>query len=274
MSSAMKRVLAALVLSGSCASSVAEQPPVAAETPVEYSVLTPAVEARFYVVSGFDPSILIPPYLSLADYGDSSRTKTLRALVEREGYEPGKPFVDRLVQALNDASIRSVHEPISRRPAGRIQSLSWGDLPESPKGRLVFDITIRWLCMCSDIAYSKFYPSIALTWRVLDPRREVVEPGRELVYRHFPAGYSKKKYSRDGKKIEDPLPAYPVALVSEACGYMSVKDAETDPDALWKCFDEAFKAAVDRLIVDLKRVRESHGTVTASTDTRSGISTR
>lgn len=261
MSSPLQRIVVALALSGSFTLSGAAQATEEAETPVEYSVLTPAVEGKFYVVSGLDPAAWIPPYQSLASYGDKSRTKMLRVLVEREGYEPGKPFADRLLLALNEASILSVHEPISRRPAGRIQSLSWGDLPESPHGKLMFDVTIRWLCMCSDIAFSKFYPSIAFSWRVLDPRREIVEPGREMVYRHYPAWYTK-----------NPLPEYPVAIVSEACGYDSVKDAEKDPQALWQCFDEAFEAAADRLIVDLKRVRDARAT--ASADSRSGISTR
>ncbi|MGH8249632.1 MAG: hypothetical protein ACREVI_02865 [Steroidobacteraceae bacterium] len=244
----------------------------AASGVVEISVLTPAVEGQFHVASGFDPASLLPPFQHWSNHIDVARTRALRELVTREGYDPGSVIAARLVKALNDASLPALPEPIARRPAGRLQSLSWGDLPESPKGKAMLDVTIRWIGMTSDVAYSKLWPSIAISWRLLGPRQEILEPSRELVYHHRPPSPVKpRRPPPAGKRSSTaartpPPPAYPAVTVTASCGIDSLRDAESDPRAFWACFDETISAVIDRLVIDLKRER---GLITASADTPS-----
>jgi hypothetical protein len=217
---------------------------------------------------------------------DSSRSTALRNLATRERYDPARPLADRLVDALAEASYRAVLEPIKRKPAGAVQSLSWSDLPENPKGDVMLDVTVRWLCLCSDLAYGKFYPAIALGWRVLGTR-EVVLPTRELVYKHWPPDPKKAEVPTSRSKTHRKLapepepkpkpetrPAYPEPVVSESCGFDSIKDAEKNPAVLWGCFAEAYETAVERLVIDLERVHPPRASLTASGDTPSGISTQ
>lgn len=209
------------------------------------------MEGRFFVRSGVDLTSLVPPYLAWSQLGSSSRNDRLRMLVVREGYKPERTIADRLIDRLAEASYRAVHEPIPRKPAGSLQSLSWDDLPEHPQGKLMLDMTIRWICLCSDVAFSKYYPAISLTWRLLDPAGVVAQPSTTLYYFHYPAWYRKQKVPQGTK----PAPEYPVEEVSETCGFDSVKDAEQDPARLWGCLGEAYDAALRRLVIDLQRIQ-------------------
>lgn len=249
----IRLLLAAVCLAGPAPSWAQEAP--FADQLADYAVLTPAVEGRFVVASGIDLTAFLPPYFGFGDVGDRRQTKALRALVERDRYDPAARFADRLVQSLGEAGFRAVQEPIARRPAGSIQSLSWGDLPEAPRGAVMIDVTISWLCLCSDIAFSKFYPAIALRWRLLGPYEEILEPSHNLVYYHYPAHYSGKK-PPTADPSPDPSSIAPRAEVSEACGYHSAKTAGDDPAVLWGCFDAAIQAATNRLVFDLKKARK------------------
>lgn len=230
--------------------SAADEPPAAFP---DYAILTPAVEAKFSVVSGLDYTGFIPPYLSFGNLGDRSKTKILRSLVEREGYDPALPLAEQLRQALIRAGFSAVHEPVPRRAAGRIQSLAWSDVPETPGGRVMLDVSIRWICFCSDVVFTKFYPGIALSWRLLGPGQRLIEPSRELVFLHYPAFYKRNKGAAD-KPPPDPATLPPEIPVSESCGYDSMKPAEEDPKALLGCVDEMLRAAAERLVFDLKAV--------------------
>lgn len=222
-----------------------------------YAVLTPAVESRFYVNSGVDIIGFVSPVGGVGHFGDRHQTKTLQALVDREAYDPGKPLAERLVQALNQAGHTATHQLIDRRPPGRIQSLSWGDLPELPSGTVLFDVTIQRIGLQSDLALSRFFPAIVLRWRLLDPRGEILEPSRVLVYYHDPA-YLSPTYGgkTPTKPPPDPSTVPPEVGVSDACGYHSVETAGENPPGLWACFDEAFQGAIGRLLFELEKIRK------------------
>jgi len=222
-----------------------------------YAVLTPAVESRFYVNSGVDISGFVSPVGGVGHFGDRRQTKALQALVDREAYDPGRPLAHQLVRALNQAGHTATHQPISRRPPGRIQSLSRDDIPPLPGATMLFDLTIQRIGLHSDLAFSRFFPAIVIRWRLLDPDGEILEPSRVLVYYHDPA-YLSPTYG--GKTpIEpppDPSTVPPAVRVSDACGYHSVEAAEENPPALWACFDEAFQGAIGRLIFELDKIRK------------------
>jgi len=227
---------------------------------VDFSVLTPAMEGQFIVAStGIDPTALVPPYLPLHSFGKGQRTDRLRAIIAREGYQPERTIADRLIDRLAEASYRAVYEPIRRRPAGSMQSLAWDHLPEHPRGELMLDVTIRWICMCSIVAFAKYYPAISMSWRLLDPARVVVQPTRTMYYFHHPAMQGAKHVSSSTGITTASAVAYPVETVSESCGFNSVKEMEMDPAALWGCLGEASDAALRRLVIDLKKVHAPLG---------------
>jgi hypothetical protein len=241
----------------------------------DFSVLTPAMQGRFFVSSAVDVTAFIPPGLAIGQLATSGRTKQLRALVEREAYDPIRTIADRLIDALAVASYRAAYEPVPRGPAGSLRSLSWGDLPERPQGELILDLTVHWICLCADVTFSNHYPAISASWRLLDPaRQEVVEPSRTLTYYHFPSWYHDRKEETANTRGATPATPYPAESVSETCGFASIKAAEENPAVLWGCFNEAFDAMARRLVIDLKRVHPQRADATASSGTRSGTSTR
>jgi hypothetical protein len=193
-------------------------------------------------------------------------------LVKAERYDPVRTIADRVVEALTAKGYDVVYEPVARRPAGSIQSLSWSDLPEHPQGKLVLDVNIQWICLCSGTSYAKVFPGIALGWRLLDPSRQaIVEPTRRLVYYHIPWDPPKR---RDVKRDPSPPSPYPAVTVSEGCGYNSLGVAEENPAKLWGCFGEAFDIAADRLAIDLAKLRPPAAPVNVSAGSPSGTSTR
>ncbi|HEU0224177.1 MAG TPA: hypothetical protein VFR29_01960 [Steroidobacteraceae bacterium] len=246
----------AIALAGWLACQAAAAEPPVAEAPIEFSVLTPAMEGRYFIASGVDWTTLIPPYLAMSRIGSGARNDRLRLLVKREGYAPERTIADRLIDALAEASIRAVYEPVPRKPAGSVQSLSWSDLPQRPRGKLMLDLTIRWICLCADVAFTRYYPALSIGWRLLDPAQVVVQPTRTLSYYHHPPPPKKKRKPRGPPRDapEQPPSEYPVVTVSEACGFDSVKDAEANPAVLWGCLGEAYDAALDRLVIDLQKV--------------------
>ena len=237
-------------LAGSLLSPASADEPAAALS--DYAILTPAVEGKFTVASGADYTGLITG-ISFGNLGDRSKTKVLRALVEREAYDAAQPLAEHLRQALIKAGFTAVHEPVPRRAAGRVQSLAWSDLPEAPGGRVMLDVSIRWICLCSDVVFTKFYPGVRIGWRLLGSGQRLIEPSREFVFLHYPRSDARKK-SADGKPPPDPATLPPEFPVSEACGYISMKPAEKDPKALLQCVDEMLRAAAERLVFDLKAV--------------------
>jgi len=263
MSSTGCRILFAIALCGLLPGLASAVDQAGSDAPIDFSVLTPAIEGRFVVASGIDLTALLPPYFAFSGFGHHQRNTQLRALIARERYDPTRAIADRLIEALAESSYRAVYEPIGRKPAGSIQSLSWGDLPEQPQGELMLDVTIHWICLCSDVAFTKFYPAISIGWRLLHPAQRVVQPTRNLTYFHYPDWYNRPK----GRAVDAgtiPRSEYPVVAVSESCGFDSVKAAEQNPAVLFGCFAEAYDAAVRRLVIDLKKVHPPRQAIAGS----------
>ncbi len=246
-----------MTLAGWLTAAAGSPQPAEAALAIDFSVLTPAMEGRYFIGSGVDFTTWIPPYVALSKVGSGAKNDRLRSLVARERYEPEREIADRLIERLAEASYRAVYEPVERKPAGSVQSLSWSDLPEHPGGRLMLDITIRWICLCADIAFTKYFPAISISWRLLDPAQVVVLPSRTLSYHHFPAWYQGEGRPRHSARdrTKPPQPEYPVENVSEACGFDSVKEMEKNPMLLWGCLGEAYDAALRRLVIDLKKLQ-------------------
>jgi hypothetical protein len=222
----------------------------------EFSVLTPAVEKKIMVAAGFSATDMLG--LGFAKgLATQDNTLQLRRLADEERFDPAQRLVDRLVEALAKAGHTAVYEPISRRPAGSIQSLSRSDLPEKPEGRQFLDVTIRWICLCRGDKYVEFSPSMSLGWRVLDSRGGIIEPTRELTYVHddgptVPLWTFKRNDKQEAAAAGS---RYPAAAVSASCNYTDVDDGLRNPTVLWGCFGEAMDVAVERLVQDLQSAR-------------------
>lgn len=243
----------------------------------EYSVLTPAVETEIKVAAGFSAANLVPYVGStFRDFATRDNSLKLRKLAVAEHFEPSRRLADQLIEALAEAGHTAAYEPISRRPTGAIQSLSRADLPETPQGRLILDVTIRLICLCRGDGYFQFSPALSLGWRVLDAQGGVVEPTRVMTYIHDdgPKAGPKKPKSTGNPKQPPPEPDYPPAVVTESCNFNDVDDGLANPTALWGCFGEAMQFASRRLVLDLERALASRKPVTASGDSPSGRSTQ
>jgi hypothetical protein len=243
----------------------------------DISVLTPAMEGHF--ISGSFDALGYVPYVGglasgIVKLNSNANARRLRRLAAAERYDPVPAIADRVVDALEEAGYTAVHEPIPRRPAGSVQSLSWSDLPERPHGKLFLDVNIRWIGLCTGHGYFKYRAAISIGWRLLGPRQEIVEPTRELVYVHAPPLKKSTKPAATDAKARPAESPYPQVEVSESCGFDNMDEAEKNPLRLWGCFGEAYDAAIERLVIDLKRLRPPAIPVTASVDTPSGISTR
>jgi hypothetical protein len=243
----------------------------------EYSVLTPAVETEIKVAAGLSAANAVPYVGStFKDLATRDNSLKLRKLAVAERFEPARRLADQLVEALAEAGHAAAYEPIPRKPPGSIQSLSRSDIPETPQGKLILDVTIRLICLCRGDGYFQFSPALSLGWRVLDAHGGVVEPTRVLTYIHDDgpkAGSRKPKATSKAKELP-PESAYPPATVSVSCNFDDVDDGLANPTALWGCFGEAMQAASRRLVFDLDKARAGRGSVTASGDNPSGKSTQ
>jgi hypothetical protein len=249
----------------------------AAPALADISVLTPAMEGHF--IAGRYDGLAYLPYVGglasgIASLSTSANARRLRRLVAVERYDPVRAIADRVVDTLEEAGYSAVHEPIPRRPAGSVQSLSWSDLPEHPKGKLFLDVNIHWIGLCTGSEYFKHRPAISIGWRLLGPRQQLVEPTRNLVYVHAPPLKGSRKPAASVAKAPPAESPYPHVEVSESCGFDNMDEAEKNPLRLWGCFGEAYDTAIGRLVIDLKRLRPPATPVTASGDTPSGISTQ
>ena len=245
--------LAALLAGAMLAS--AQEPAAVIAAPVEFSVLTPGLEGRFHVYTDFDVIALV----GLPNFVDSRRTKALRALIESAGYDPARPIADAILTALHDAGRSGTHEPIARRPAGHLQSLTVDELPPYPKGAVLLDVTINWISLYASATGDKLRPAFSLTWRLISPDGKLIAPGRELRYVHEPERKKSKSTVVDpalrpnaARAPAEPKPEpKPEAVAQEFCSIRSFKTAEEEPAALWACFDEAYLAAARKLVEQL-----------------------
>lgn len=268
------RFRAPLILCCLCYAGAAFASDTAAPGMPDFSVLTPSMDGPFIVTNAMNPLDILPYVSSFANLDDRVRSARFRKFIASERYDPTRSIADRLVEALASAGYGAVYEPIARKPPGKMQSLAWSDLPEKAQGKLFLDVNIRWICLCSGSSGLKYRAGIAVAWRLLDPRQEVVEPTRTLVYVHDPGWGVAKPSSTRTVPVPTPEPRYPAAAISERCGYVSMDDAFADPQSLWGCFGEAYDVAIERLVIDLKRLRPPAAGVTASGDNPSGTSTQ
>jgi hypothetical protein len=233
----------------------AQEPPAAIAAPVEFSVLTPGLEGQFCVFTGTDFLDLV----GLSALVASGRNKALRKLVESEGYDPDRPIADAILAALHDAGRTGTHEPITRRPAGHLQSLTVDDLPPDPKGAVLLDVTINWIGLYAAVTGDKLRPTFSLTWRLISPDGKLIAPGRELRYVHGPERKKSKSTVVDpalhpnaarAPAVPKPEPK-PEPAAQEFCSIRSIKAAQEEPTALWECLDEAYLAAARKLVGQL-----------------------
>jgi hypothetical protein len=230
----------------------AQESPEVTAAPVEFSVLTPGLEGRFHVFKEFD----LIAFVGLPNLVDMERTKTLRKLVESEAYDPGQSIADAVLAALQDEGRSGTHEPITRRPAGHLQSLTVGDLPPDPKGAVLIDVTINWIGLHANINGDRLRPAFSLTWRLISPDGKLIAPGRELRYVHEPERKKRPAVVDPARHPNAaPAPAEPEhePVAQEFCSIRSIKAAQEEPAALWACFDEAYLAAARKLVAQLPR---------------------
>lgn len=242
-------VSAALLLLAVALSAGAETPP-ESDRLVDYSVLTPGLAGKFLVFTAPDLTII-----GVSRHANTEQTKALRQLVERERYEPCSRLGPQIMAALQAAGYSAAEEPIIRAAAGRPQSLARADLPENPRGMVLLDVTIEWLGLRADMTGQAYRPALALTWRLISRRGELVAPGRLLTYNGRAAYYSVGGVGLSLAPLPSraPPPGQPNVDPGKSCEFDSFKAAEDDPRAIWNCLDAAFRGAGDQLAFELSK---------------------
>lgn len=245
---AIRGFVSLLALCGGATPAPADERPATAGAPVEFSVLTPGLEAHFRVSTGFDLSMV-----GITGLTNRRHTKALRKMVEEEGHDASRRIADAILMALHDAGRTGIHEPIPRRPAGRLQSLTAAELPEEPKGAMLLDITIGWIGLHAEVSMDSLRPALSLTWRLISPDGNLVEPGRELRYVHQ-SGRKKPRLTDPALRPNQKNPT--IAVLPETdeqkfCSFSSFSAARKDPAQLWDCFDDAYSAAARKLVDQL-----------------------
>jgi hypothetical protein len=255
-------------------------PPLSAETPTsqespEFSVLTPAVELPIRFTTRIDVASDLPFVDTFQDMTARKQSLKLAELAKAERFDPARRLADRLVEALAEAGHAAAFEPIARKPAGSVQSLSRSDLPESPQGKFILDATIRWHGLAKPGDFKDYSPTIVLGWRILDPKGGVVEPTRVLTYVHatgWSPGY--KSAFTSPVKGAPAQPSYPSVTVTDSCKFEKIEDAMQNSAVVWGCMGETIDVAAHRIVIDLDRARAARRPVSASGDSPSGTSTR
>lgn len=245
---AIRGFVSLLALCGGATPAPADEPPATAGAPVEFSVLTPGLEAHFRVSTGFDLSMV-----GISGLTNRRHTKVLRKMVEEEGHDASRRIADAILVALHDAGRAGIHEPIPRRPAGRLQSLTVAELPEEPKGAMLLDITISWIGLHAEVSMDSLRPALFLTWRLISPDGNLVEPGRELRYVHQ-SGRKKPRLTDPALRPNQKNPTIAVPPETDEqkfCSFSSFSAARKDPAQLWDCFDDAYSAAARKLVDQL-----------------------
>ena len=224
--------------------------PEAIGSPIEYSVLTPGLQSKFFVVTAQDLTLI-----GVSHYANMGQSKALRKLVERERYEPCGRLSQQIVAALQAAGHTAIDEPIPRAAPGRSQSLSRMDIPERPRGEVLLDVTIDWIGLRADTSGQSFRPALSLTWRLIGANGQLIAPGRLLTYNGRPAYYSVGDVGISMAPLPSPAPppTQPNADPGKGCEFKSFKAAADDPRTLWSCFDAAFRGAADLLAIELSR---------------------
>jgi len=226
----------AWVVVGSClaVSAVSGAEPVSAPTttvaaPVEYSLLLPGVAGHYIVATSFDMLNMV----GLSSYANSPRSQSLRAAVQRDGFDAAQSLAIALEEELEAAGFATEVEPVPRAAAGKPQRLTRGDLPTDPQGRYLLDVVIDRLGLTAESNGDPWEPAFALHWRVLRPNGELVVPTH--VYIHGPRLKRADERSR-----------------TRNCNLPSFKATMADTGPLWACFDQGFHDASRKLIPEIR----------------------
>lgn len=186
---------------------------------IEYSVLTPALERKFMVVTRVDALAIVSGNVNVA------RTQELRQLVAREHYSPSDNLASRIAEALTQAGLPAEVEEVSRGPDGTPNKLSRGDLPVHPKGRYLIDISIEYIGLIANDNFAKWEPMLWLRWRVFRPDGTVVV----MSHRYVQGPGGDKSNGGEHRALN--------------CGLGFFSSAMDNPGKVWQCFDLAFREA-------------------------------
>ena len=182
-------------------------------TPVEYSLLQPALYGKYFVVTGVDVTGLV------SGFSNTKRSSDLRELVERNGYDAPAELVQQLKAAFDAAGLTAEIEFVPRGPSGSLRRLTRGDLPSNPRGKALLDLEIGYIGLAAADNFSSWEPMYVLTWRLLHPTGEIIVPSHQ--YYHGPFGKGEKHRSR-------------------SCALGGLGKLKVDPTPLWNCFNQAF----------------------------------
>lgn len=250
MPPAICSLVSLLAICGGIMPASADEPSAKSDPSVEFAVLTPGLEGKFAVSTAVDLS-----FVGISGILDKKRTRTLRELIEREGFDPCRQIAEAILVALKDAGRTGTHEPISRRPPGQLQSLTSDELPHEPQGAVMLDITITWIGLRAAASTDVLRPGFSLTWRLISPDGKLLAPGRELRYVHEPLRRKPavidpavKPHARAESDV-----APTEASAQEFCYFRTLDAATKEPAALWQCFDDAFLAASRKLVSQLPK---------------------
>ncbi len=203
----------------------AEEVVAAPAVPIEYSILTPALEGKYFVYS-YDQWYL--PLLP--GFANTARTKALRKLVDQERYKATDHFALQLKDALQSAGYAADIEFVPRAPDGTAHGLSRADLPEHPQGRYLIDVTMQSVGLGAMSNFTHWEPYVLLTWRLVASSGHII--GLPHKYEHRP------DHSKDNEKNQR----------TRDCELPSFFSLMDDPAPLWACFDRGFHDASVNLI--------------------------
>lgn len=237
-----------LTVSAGSGAEPATAPTTTAAAPVEYSLLLPGVAGHYIVATSFD----VLNMFGLSSYANSPRSHSLRAAVQRDGFDAAQSLAIALEAELAAAGFATDVEPVPRAAAGKPQRLTRGDLPPSPQGRYLLDVVIDRIGLTAESNGDPWEPAFALHWRVLRPNGELVVPTH--VYIHGPRLKRADERSR-----------------TRNCNLPSFKAAMADTGPLWACFDRGLREASRSLIPEIRVAQDAalHGkSAVAATATR------
>jgi hypothetical protein len=205
--------------------------------PVEYSVLTPALEAKYSV------SLVHDLFLGgEAALSDVSRSKRLREAVLNDHYQASRNLQSRLTEALTAAGMPAASEEVSRGPDGTVSALSRSELPAQPKGHYLVNVAIVFIGLAARSEVSSWEPNIQLRWMVLGSDGSVLTTPR--YYGRGPSGVGWHKQQKTTHHTKD-------------CGLPATFDGVMeDPSQIWACFDRAFRDAGADLATEIRETQE------------------
>jgi hypothetical protein len=195
--------------------------------PVEYSILWPALSAKYTVVTLGDAL----SHVALGGHLNAVRSIELRKVLSRESFDPCLNLAQALEAEFAAAGLAANIVPVRRASPGDVQSLSRGDLPQSPQGRYLIDVVIGHMGLAASANGADWEPLFALKWRVLSPRGDILVPSHVLW--HGP--------------VDDKLSRGHTSRTND-CELPTFNKTMAEPALLWPCFDRAFHNASRDLI--------------------------